>query len=94
MFKTLFTRTRADPQDGPCRGGCTQSSGCSRYHACPKTGADVDAAERERWDRLFRPAMREHGVFLTANQNESQFVCYWHTEADVEETLEAYAEVL
>jgi glutamate-1-semialdehyde 2,1-aminomutase len=94
MFKTLFTRTGADPQDGPCRGGCTQSPECSRAHACPKTGADVDAAERERWDRLLRPAMRERGVFLTANQNESQFICYRHTETDVEETLDAYAEVL
>ena len=94
MFKTVFTRTRADPQDGPCRGGCTQSPECSRSHACPKTGADVDAAERERWDRLFRPAMCERGVFLTANQNESQFVCYRHTEGDVDETLDAYAEVL
>jgi glutamate-1-semialdehyde 2,1-aminomutase len=94
MFKILFTRTRADTQDGPCVGGCTQSSECSRYHACPKTGADVDAAERERWDRLFRPAMREHGVFLTANQNESQFVCHAHTEDDIDETLDAYAEVL
>jgi glutamate-1-semialdehyde 2,1-aminomutase len=94
MFKLLFTRTRADPQDGPCTGGCVQSAGCSRHHACPKTGADVEAAERERWDRLFRPAMRDQGVLLTANQNESQFVCYRHTEADIEETLDAYAEVL
>jgi glutamate-1-semialdehyde 2,1-aminomutase len=94
MFKTVFTRTPASPQDGPCRGGCRQSPGCSRSHACPKTGADVDAAERERWDRLFRPAMCERGVFLTANQNESQFVCHWHTEDDIDETLDAYAEVL
>jgi glutamate-1-semialdehyde 2,1-aminomutase len=94
MFKTIFTRTRADPQDGPCTGGCVQSSACSRYHACPKTGADVDDAASERWDRLFRPAMREQGVLLTANQNESQFVCYGHTEADVERTLDAYAEAL
>jgi len=38
--------------------------------------------------------MREEGILLTANQNESQFVCYDHTEADIERTLEAYAEVL
>jgi glutamate-1-semialdehyde 2,1-aminomutase len=94
VFKVLFTRTRADPQDGPCTGGCVQSSGCSRYHACPKTGADVEAAARQCWDRLFRPAMRDRGIFLTANQNEAQFVCYWHTEEDIDETLDAYAEVL
>jgi len=94
VFKTIFTRTRADPQDGPCAGGCAQSSGCSRYHACPKTGADVDAAAAERWDRLFRPAMREQGVLLTANQMEAQFVCYHHTEEDIDEALDAYAEAL
>jgi glutamate-1-semialdehyde 2,1-aminomutase len=94
MFKVLFTRTGADPQDGPCSDGCVQSPDCSRYGACPETGADVEAAARERWDRLFRPAMRDRGVLLTANQNESQFVCYRHTEADVEETLDAYAEAL
>jgi glutamate-1-semialdehyde 2,1-aminomutase len=71
-----------------------QSSGCSRYHTCPKTGADVEAAGRERWDRLFRPAMRDRGVLLTANQNESQFLCHSHTEEDVDETLDAYAEAL
>jgi len=38
--------------------------------------------------------MRDRGVFLTANQFESQFVSYAHTEADVEETLEAYKAVL
>jgi glutamate-1-semialdehyde 2,1-aminomutase len=31
---------------------------------------------------------------LTANQFESQFVSYAHTEADVQETLDAYQEVL
>jgi glutamate-1-semialdehyde 2,1-aminomutase len=94
MFKVLFTRTRGEVQDGPCTEGCAQSSGCSRYYACPKTGADVEAAGSERWDRLFRPAMRERGILLTANQNESQFVCHAHTEEDVERTLDAYAEVL
>jgi len=94
MFKTVFTRSDTDPQDGPCRSGCTQSPACSRADSCPKTGADVDAAESEHWDRLFRPAMREQGVLLTANQNESQFVCGAHTEEDIERTLDAYAEVL
>ncbi|MFB6233727.1 MAG: glutamate-1-semialdehyde 2,1-aminomutase [Haloarculaceae archaeon] len=94
MFKTVFTRDSSDPQDGPCDAGCTQSPECSRADTCPKTGADVDAAESERWDRLFRPAMREQGVLLTANQNESQFVCAAHTEADIERTLEAYSEAL
>jgi len=94
MFKTIFTRDDADPQDGPCEAGCTQSPECSRADTCPKTGADVDAAQSGRWDRLFRPAMREQGILLTANQNESQFVCAAHTEEDVERTLDAYADVL
>jgi len=38
--------------------------------------------------------MKDRGVFLTANQFESQFVSYAHTEEDIEETLEAYAEAL
>jgi glutamate-1-semialdehyde 2,1-aminomutase len=56
----------------------------------PRTGHDVARANDERWERLFWPAMCEAGVFLTANQFESQFVSYAHTEADVEETLDAY----
>ncbi|WP_135827357.1 glutamate-1-semialdehyde 2,1-aminomutase [Halorussus halobius] len=56
--------------------------------------ADVDAAETERWERLFWPAMREQGVFLTPNQYESQFLSYAHTEDDVEETLAAYQNAL
>jgi glutamate-1-semialdehyde 2,1-aminomutase len=59
-----------------------------------ENSADVDAAETERWERLFWPAMRDEGVFLTANQYESQFLSYAHTEEDVEETLEAYKEAL
>jgi glutamate-1-semialdehyde 2,1-aminomutase len=94
IFKTIFTRSRNDPQDGPCSAGCTQSPECSRADGCPKTGADVAAAGSERWDRLFRPAMREQGILLTANQNESQFVCAAHTEDHIERTLDAYAEVL
>jgi glutamate-1-semialdehyde 2,1-aminomutase len=94
MFKTVFTRHWDDPQDDPCGAGCTQSPECSRYGDCPKTGADVDATASDRWDRLFRPAMREQGVLLTANQNEAQFVCAAHTEEDVERTLDAYAEAL
>jgi glutamate-1-semialdehyde 2,1-aminomutase len=38
--------------------------------------------------------MREEGIFLTANQFESQFVSYAHTEEDVEETLAAYEATL
>lgn len=94
MFKVLFTRTRADPQDGPCKTGCVQSPDCSRSAICPKNGEAVEAADRERWDRLFRPAMRERGIMLPANQHESQFVSYAHTVEDVERTLDAYAEVL
>jgi glutamate-1-semialdehyde 2,1-aminomutase len=60
----------------------------------PRNGADVDDAATERWERLFWPAMRDEGVFLTANQFEAQFLSYAHTEEDVAETLEAYEECL
>jgi glutamate-1-semialdehyde 2,1-aminomutase len=38
--------------------------------------------------------MREQGVLVSQNQFEANFVSYGHTEADVEETLEAYKEAL
>ncbi len=60
----------------------------------PKNGRDVKQAETERWERLFWPAMKERGIFLTPNQFESQFVCAAHTEEDVEETLAAYQDAL
>ena len=94
MFKTVFTRDAPADLDGQCSGGCEQRESCTRYDHCPKTGADVDAAETERWERVFWQEMKEQGVFLTANQFESQFVSYAHTDEDVEETLEAYKEVL
>jgi len=90
MFKLIFSRTDAPPQDDPCGAGCRQDSSCARYAACPKTGGGVGDAETQRWDRLFRPFMEEQGVLLPANQFESQFVSYAHTAEDVEETLEAY----
>jgi len=46
----------------------------------PRNGADVKRAETERWERLFWPAMEEQGVFLTANQFESQFLSASHTD--------------
>jgi len=60
----------------------------------PETGGDVKRAETERWERLFWPAMKEQGIFLTPNQFESQFLSAAHTEAHVEALLEAYAEAL
>jgi len=60
----------------------------------PRNGADVKRAETERWERLFWPAMEEQGVFLTANQFESQFLSASHTDEDVETLLEAYKEAL
>ena len=93
MFKVIFTRG-GPAQDGDCSGGCRQDSTCSRYGYCPKDGSDVKRADTERWERLFWPAMKDQGVFLTPNQFESQFVSYAHTEEDIEETLEAYKEVL
>lgn len=90
MFKVIFTRGRMGAQDSHCSTGCQQTSNCSRYHACPKTGDEVKAAETDRWERLFRPAMKEEGVLLPANQLESQFICAAHTREDIETTLEAY----
>jgi glutamate-1-semialdehyde 2,1-aminomutase len=97
MFKVVFTRgggeARGDGEDH-CEAGCRQRPSCPRYDQCPKTGADVKAAQTERWVRLFRSGMQEEGVLLPANQFESQFVSAAHTEEDIEETLEAYKEVL
>jgi len=94
MFKVVFTRDGPRDLSGHCEAGCRQDMDCPRFDHCPKNKADVNAAETERWERLFRPAMREEGVFLTANQYESQFISDAHTEEDIEETLEAYKEVL
>jgi glutamate-1-semialdehyde 2,1-aminomutase len=94
VFKTVFTRKGPPELDGQCRAGCAQRPDCPRFEHCPKTGGDVSRAATERWERLFRPAMKDRGVFLTADQFEAQFVSYAHTEADVEETLDAYADTL
>jgi glutamate-1-semialdehyde 2,1-aminomutase len=94
MFKVIFTR------DGPaefgehCEAGCRQRPACPRYGHCPKNGTDVKRADTERWERLFWPAMKEGGLFLTPNQFESQFVCDAHTEEDIQEALEAYKAAL
>ncbi|MFB6135574.1 MAG: glutamate-1-semialdehyde 2,1-aminomutase [Halobacteriaceae archaeon] len=93
MFKVTFTR-RGPAQSATCANGCRQDPECARYDHCPKRGGDVDDANTERWERLFWPAMKERGIFLTANQFESQFVSYAHTREDIDETLEAYKEVL
>jgi glutamate-1-semialdehyde 2,1-aminomutase len=90
MFKVVFSRTTEEPQSECCAAGCRQDPSCARYAGCPKTGADVGNAQDQRWERLFRPFMEEQGVLLPANQFESQFVSYAHTESDIEETLEAY----
>ncbi|WP_135853835.1 glutamate-1-semialdehyde 2,1-aminomutase [Halorussus salinus] len=94
MFKVVFTRDGPRDRQGQCDAGCRQDPDCPRFDYCPKNKADVNAAETERWERLFWPAMRDEGVFLTANQYESQFISYAHTEEDVAETLEAYKEAL
>jgi glutamate-1-semialdehyde 2,1-aminomutase len=94
MFKVIFTREGPDSLDGQCDGGCQQRPDCPRYEYCPKNGGDVGNAETERWRRLFWPAMKERGIFLSQNQFESQFVSYAHDEEDVEKTLEAYREAL
>jgi glutamate-1-semialdehyde 2,1-aminomutase len=94
MFKTIFTRDAPDTFEDHCEGGCSQRESCSRYDHCPKTGGDVRDAQTERWERVFWQEMKDRDIFLTANQFESQFVSYAHTEADVEEALEAYKEAL
>jgi glutamate-1-semialdehyde 2,1-aminomutase len=95
LFKVIFTRAAPATFDGHCEAGCRQRPQCPRYEACPKTGADVEATATDRWDRLFRPAMRdEQGVLLTANQKEANFLSAAHTAEDVERTIEAYEAVL
>jgi len=94
MFKVIFTREGPDDPGGACEAGCRQNPDCSRSDDCPKNGMDVKQSETERWERLFWPAMKDQGVFLTPNQFESQFVCNAHTEADIETALEAYKEAL
>jgi glutamate-1-semialdehyde 2,1-aminomutase len=94
MFKTVFTRDAPADLAHACEAGCAQRPDCPRFDACPKTGGDVAAAATERWERVFWQEMKERGIFLTANQFESQFVSYAHTDEDVEETLEAYKEAL
>jgi len=93
IFKTIFTR---DGQSGVdhCEAGCRQREDCPSFDACPKTGADVAAAETNRWERVFWQEMKAQGVFLTANQYEAQFVSYAHTESDIQRTLDAYQEAL
>ncbi|WP_336035910.1 glutamate-1-semialdehyde 2,1-aminomutase [Halobacterium yunchengense] len=93
LFKVLFTRG-GDSQSGACDDGCRQEPSCDRFEYCPKTGADVARGAVERWNRVFRPQMRDRGVLLSQNQYESQFVAYAHTAEDVERTIEAYREAL
>jgi glutamate-1-semialdehyde 2,1-aminomutase len=93
IFKTIFTRG-GETGTNHCEAGCRQREDCPSFGACPKTGADVAAAETDRWERVFWQEMRDRGIFLTANQYESQFVGYAHTEADVQRTIDAYQEVL
>ena len=93
MFKVIFTRD-GDGQDGACTAGCRQNPDCAHDGACPKSAADVEAAATDRWERVFYHRMREQGVLLTPNQFESQFLTAAHTEADIEETLEAYKAAL
>ena len=94
MFKTIFTRDVTEPAGEACRSGCRQDPDCPRFGACPKDGGDVSDAETDRWERIFWQEMKDQGIFLTANQFESQFVSYAHTDEHVEETLEAYKDVL
>jgi glutamate-1-semialdehyde 2,1-aminomutase len=93
IFKTIFTRDGCGGE-GRCEAGCRQRDACPNFDTCPKTGADVAAAETNRWERVFWQEMKERGIFLTANQYEAQFVSYAHTEDDVQRTLDAYQDAL
>ncbi|ELZ06480.1 glutamate-1-semialdehyde aminotransferase [Natrialba chahannaoensis JCM 10990] len=66
----------------------------TRDGEAPSNAADVKNAETDRWRRVFWGQMKAQEVFLSQNQFECQFVSYGHTEADVEETLEAYKHAL
>jgi len=94
MFKLVFGREAPGSFEGHCGGGCRQREACPRFDHCPKHGGDVAAANTERWERIFFHEMRDRGVLLTPNQFEPQFLSAAHTEADVEETLEAYQAAL
>jgi len=95
MFKVVFTRSgEARDEEDDCSAGCRQRPQCAHYPHCPRDGTDVRRADTERWERLFWPAMKEQGIFLTPNQFESQFVSAAHTEEDVETALDAYREAL
>ncbi|ELY96405.1 glutamate-1-semialdehyde 2,1-aminomutase [Natrialba taiwanensis] len=94
MFKVLFTRSGSEATTDNCTAGCKQQLDCPRFERCPKTGADVETGETDRWKRTFWPAMAERDVLLTPNQFESQFISYAHTAADIDRTLETYQRVL
>jgi glutamate-1-semialdehyde 2,1-aminomutase len=94
IFKLMFTRGGPGEFEGACEAGCRQRPACPGYDYCPKTGADVADVDTERWERLFWPAMKEEGLFLTANQFEAQFLSHAHTDEDVTGTLEAYKAAL
>jgi len=94
LFKVLFTRGGPAAGPEPCGTGCRQHPECPRFDHCPKHGGDVDDGETERWERLFWPAMKAEGIFLTPNQFEAQFISYAHTEEDIDRTIEAYRSVL
>lgn len=93
MFKIVFSDARGQPAAG-CKAGCRQDASCDRYDTCPKSAADISAADGDRWERLLWPAMKDEGIVLTANQDESQFLSDAHTEADIERTIDAYDTVL
>jgi glutamate-1-semialdehyde 2,1-aminomutase len=95
LWKVIFTRDgAAGTQSEPCRAGCRQDPDCEHYQDCPMDTSDVGRAAVDRWNRVFRPQLLERGILLSQNQYESQFVSYGHTMADVQETIDAYQDVL
>jgi glutamate-1-semialdehyde 2,1-aminomutase len=55
--------------------------------------ADAMKSDRERFRRYFH-GMLERGVYLAPSQFEAGFISTAHTEADVEQTVQAAAEVM
>ena len=94
MFKVVFSRRGPEDLTDQCEAGCRQRADCPRFDHCPKNGADVQAAETNRYERVFWHEMKDEGIFLTPNQFESCFISYAHTEEDIDRALAAYDAVL
>jgi len=66
----------------------------TRDGVAPTDTSDVARGAVDRWNRVFRPQVQDRGIMLAQNQFESQFVSDGHTADDVQETIDAYQDVL